>query len=673
MPSMNANLIVSLIDRVSGPAKRAQASLHGITAAAKTTSVAAAREINRTSRAVMSIVGAVGLYSAHDSYYRFAMNANKLSAANPDFKMADIEKLKKLSFEVSRSTLFKPDQVMGAANALARADVGLNAIMGSLRPLAITAQAADVSIDEMADSFVKLASNFQMPIATIDQARKTFGYLGDLAVYVGQRAPGTINDFVNAMKFVGPAALKAGISIKWLAGAYIMLDKAGIRNEEAGTALRSMVKSLTILTSEARKMYAQLGIDPSKFLIPGKKVSASQMVAVFESEYGKTLKSVAPGLQKILDQEIPFTQKSSLLMKVVERAWGGGMKPVDQRKIKKTIDKFILSSVEKIDPDAWLKTLADSGTTLGQFIRLVEPRQAARLINLLNKELGEDGAQSKLDTKLSDLPGFRQGLAQEAGDKMLQGYPAAVKRLGDAFQSLIESLDKSGAIEGFASTLKAIGDAIVAISNGTAGFKEWAIGLGTALPFIAAITPAFTTLATVVTGVATAIGALVGAVGLLPALGIAAGGAALAYGGWKLYNQAAGDNPGQPKTKPLVSAKDVYRSGMSAIALGMPPPEEPIQSIWSSGAKSIDFLDGSVKAAGAGQKTGEAFKSALEAELRRTDATIAAAVQRWTGMLGFSVSPTITPNISNPPAQRQGGLSGSKHAMHADYGFGTTG
>lgn len=678
MGTLQSRLIVSLIDRVSGPAKQAANSLRGMSAAARSSALVATREVNRASRAIVSVGAGIGMYRAHESIMKFATATNKLSAANPNFKVDDIREVQKLAREVSRASLFNPETVMDAANSLARADANLEAIKGTLKPLATAAMAADVPVNQLSDSFVKLASNFGLPMKTREEAAKTFQYLGDLATYVGQRAPGSFDDYVQAMKQVGAAARVAGIDIRWLSGAYIALDKAGIRNEEAGTALRSLVKHLTQPTLEARKMYAQLGIDPASFLKGGNKVNADQFVAAFQAEYGKNLGAAAPKIQQVITSKLGSRERGNALMDIVQKMWGDSMKPVDARKVKKTIDSFLFSSTEMIDPQAWMDELARKKVTLGQFLRLVEPKQASRLINLLTEQFGQEEANKKLSEPLGSLPGFRDGLANEAGEKMLQGYPAAVKRISDAFQSLIESLDKAGAMNGFASALKAIGDAVVSIGQGTAGFKDWAVGLATALPIVAAITPALVKLA----GVLTSIGASI--VRLTPAFpALAAATTALT---WPfILRQATEGDHGTTSSERLKK----HRGGRTMTQtlrdsfneerrrLGIPETKAGVD-VWSGGAKPIEHLDMSGEAGSAGQKTGEAYKQSITAALAGVDPIIAAAVQRWQGMLSFTANPSVNPKFGPAPAASNGQKSGSadsfetkKHAMFSDYGFRT--
>ncbi|MFO1098299.1 MAG: phage tail tape measure protein [Xanthobacteraceae bacterium] len=425
MAQLTSQLVIRLIDLVSGPARGIAGSLRGIGAAARSLNavsvVGVGRQIAADAKRVRSAVGAVGtslsgvatgigLYKLHHDIYEFAKATNKLASANPDVAAEQIERIKALAREVSRTSLFDPATVMNAANALARADVSMAAVEGSLKPLANAAMAADVPVSQLADDFVKLASGFGLAYRTKDEARETFSYLADLAQYVSQKAPGQFDDFVQGMKQVAPSVRSLGVSIEWLAGAYIMLDKAGIRNEEAGTAIKSMFKSIVQPTASARGMMAQLGIDPSEFTRRAAGVKSEQLVRRLAAEYGKDFSRIGDELRRILESGGAVVDMQKGLFGALESQWGK-MKPQDARKLAKTIANFLASGVSAIDPQAWLDALAKRGVTFGQFLQMVEPRQAQRLSNLA-QQAGDAGEAAKkaLETPLTQMLEFAAAL-----------------------------------------------------------------------------------------------------------------------------------------------------------------------------------------------------------------------------------------------------------------------
>lgn len=174
------------------------------------------------------------------------------------------------------------------------------------------------------------------------------------------------------------------------------------------------------------------------------------------------------------------------------------------------------------------------------------------------------------------------------------------------------------------------------------------------------------------------------------------GGASLAGGGYMASDLAATivkNNPEAAKSllhNSMLGAMSGDTALAAAILHGGPSPTFPKmtgirtragstlrpaeQSLWETGTKPIEHLDMSSDAASAGQKTGEAYKTSVTAALAGVDAVIQAAVQRWSAMLSFSATPTITPKVNQPAGQKSGSLdavSAKQHAAFADYGIKT--
>jgi len=678
MAQLTSQLVIRLIDLVSGPARGIAGSLRGIGAAARSinaVSVAGVgRQIAADAKRVRSAVGAVGasvsgvagglgLYKLHRDVYEFAKATNKLASANPDVAAEQIERIKALAREVSRTSLFDPATVMNAANSLARADVSMAAIEGSLKPLANAAMAADVPVSQLADDFVKLASGFGLAYRTKDEARETFSYLADLAQYVSQKAPGQFDDFVQGMKQVAPSVRSLGVSIEWLAGAYTMLDKAGIRNEEAGTAIKSMFKSIVQPTASARGMMAQLGIDPSEFTSRAAGVKSEQLVRRLAAEYGKDFSKLGPELQRILESGGTTVDMQKALVGAIEGQWGK-MKPQDARKLTKTVGNFLASGVSAIDPQAWLDALAKRGVTFGQFLQMVEPRQAQRLSNLA-QQAGDagDAARKAMETPLTQMLDFRRGLADQAAEKMMGGYVGAIQKLSTAWTSFIETLDKAGVIGKVANALTSLGTALANVFQGEASLSEWGISLAAAIPLIAPLATGIAGLAFAFKGLAVAVSLAGAAIIKLPLAGIASaiggvGGTTAAAGAGSLAGLLGAGALGAGALVTLNQASKEY----AGMTLG-----ERLRA--QRGGRSVaetirDALDERDSAGKAGAHTAQSFGDKLLAELRRVEAEVRASVSRMIQSLNFSASPSITPKIAPAPSGSATPMRGTTPATY---------
>ena len=656
MPNLTAQLIVRLLDGVSGPARKAAASLQHLksTAFANINLANLQRDTRRYMRGVTDqartastwVAGAsgIGLYKIHDDVYKFALATNKLRAANPDVTAAQIAEIVNLSREVARGSLFDPHVVMDAANNLARADVSIDAIAGSLKPLANAAMAAQVPISELADDFVKLASGFGLPMKTRDEARETFGYLADLAQYVAQKAPGSFNDFVQAMKYVGPTVQSLGVDIQWLAGAYIMLDKAGIRNAEAGTALRSLFTKIIQPTGEGRQVEAQLGMDPSMYTKRG-RVNADQLVSGLAARFGKDFSRLAPELQRVLQSQGTDVEIQKGIFSVLEGAWGK-MGPQDAGKLNKAITGFLSQATTGIDPNAFLEEAMKRGMTFGQLLKRIEPRQATRLANLIKTNLGSDGEFDKMmNTPLSQMEGFRRGLADEAAQKMMVGYVGSIQKLKVAWQDFITTLDKAGVIDKVASGLKSLGDSLSAMFQGTASATQWGVGLAALSPLLLPLVRVFQLLgggfalgliAKGFLALAAGIAAVVGAPVWLVAAAIAAVGAAIAasviyWDKIKEWAVALGEFTAKLATLGVQLAQNIGSAIVSQAA-----------SLYEAGVALMDRLWDGIKAGVAKIISGAAS----------IGSSVAGAIR---GAVGGSGAPAAPAQGAGPPGRAYGG------------------
>lgn len=719
MPALTSQLVIQLVDRVSGVARGIAGSLRGVQNAARAlnaTSVASvSRQFSASAGRMRAAVGSVGtsistaatglgLYKLHRDVYEFSKATNLLAAANPDATAEQIQKIQDVARDVSRTSIFDGATVMQAANALARADVSVAAITGTLKPLALASMAADVPISQLSDDFVGLASTFGMPVKTAKEAAETFGYLGDMATYVSQKAPGSFNDYVQAMKQVGPVVRTLGVDVEWLAGAYIKMDKAGIRNAEAGTALKSLFKSIVHPTAGARGMLAQLGIERTEFAALG-DYSADQLVNRLKADFGKNFSGLTGKFRGILDKKLPFNDLQTELTEAIAQGWGGEMRPVDQRKLVKSVQNYLESGITGVDPQKFIDALGKRGVTFGQLLQIVEPRQAQRLSSIMLE--GKDDKQKQAAKDLWETPvqvmsDFKRGLSEIAGNRMMRGYMGAIARLQAAWTSFIEALDRGGVIDKVAGAIERLGGALSNVFQGKGSLSDWAISLTAALPLIAPVATAVLGLAGIFKGLAAALSlvtiatlkfplaklASLATAGQAAGAGVGGGAAAVTAGAGALTAasvvkrgalwattfaaleaikaDAASGNEMRSALRGFFGITDEHepapwqpggawhpgeKTPAQTVADRFPGPSETQKPAdWKPNTAVKPWPDQSGEAAASAQQTTAAFVENLEAGLRQAEAAVQASVARMMGMLSFSASPSITPKIAPAPA-----------------------
>jgi hypothetical protein len=419
------------------------------------------------------------------------------------------------------------------------------------------------------------------------------------------------------------------------------------------------------------------------------KVTAAQLVKRIAVEFGKDFAAIGPELQRILDSGDGAAEMQAALIQAITRAWDGTMKTQDARKLGKFVNSFLSSAVAEIDPEKWIKALAEKNVTFGQFLQLVEPRQAMRLRNLMSETLGEDAALRALETPIAQMEGFRRGLADEAALKMMQGYPAAIAKLTAAWHTFIETLDKSGVIDRLADGLKALGESLANVMKGEASLKDWGISLAGLAPFIGPV-------ALAVVGLAKAFGMLAATVKLagaalllfplatlktlLTAGGVAAGtaGAATAGGAATATGAAAAGFLGPALTI----------AGVLAALYGLHKATEPMAGKTlgerlreNRGNRSVrEMLRDEFMAerqrlnipapdlAPQGEQTGKTFRDGIAEELEKTEKLIQDYIRRFQDLLGFSATPKISPMFAPAPtAPTMSPTRAAARGLYSDY------
>lgn len=697
MGSLTSRLIISLIDRVSGPAKPAAAALKNITAAEKA-AAAAAKNLK--------------FFDIEKAFSKFNLSGKEIRAITKDF-------------EALRSAVGG----LKASDQLGALKMWKDATVRDLRAIRHETRAVDQSRERM---FRGWRGGARMALGA------AVGGSGTYAAYRGVRAgtaasAGNIResarDYLAGLSPAESARLKG--SALGLAGKYpsVSMETMHQSLRETATSMRSvdkavemgdtLAKGLVILQSlkgkdealkEAAKFFSGLdtlgkNLDPKEVteLFNGYlkalgvegvdlKMADLKMIAQKSKSAGpglsnRFLMSTAPGLQGDMSAQRLGTALGSEVAQIIgdratkkakeqQAAFGlrdsSGFK--DQRKVMTDPDKFawenLIPALKKkgIDPDdipgvtKAMNQIFSNQMVSDLFTKLITQRQQY---------------QAKSD-QYEKSPGLAAADALRGKDPFvaLEGLTATLKN----FASVVSEGPMQSAVSG----LNSLTDGIANLTNTVAK------------------NPALSSAAAAGTGTAVVGGGLLSLLAARKAYqwftGSGAAGAAAEGGagasGWAARALAAGRFGGLLARVPLWTGGRVMDDDATMKFLADWRKSRGIgngasggwgsgasgawgggNDIWSGGTKPVDFLDGSQQAAGAGQRTGEAYKNSIAAALQGVDATIEAAVQRWIGKLSFTANPTITPNISNPPAQKQGSLGGnsSKQAMHADYGFGTTG
>lgn len=255
---LTAELIASLVDRVSGPSR-------AITGALGRVREAQARNARAMARARGQMMDAVGV-----GYLLARSLAAPIRAAS-DFQsaMADINKvvdfqspdgLKQMSADILSMSRTIPVSAKGLAEIVAAAG---QAGMGGDELLAFTEIAAKVGVafgmtaDETGENLAKIKTALGL---TVDKTAELADVLNHLSNTSASSAP----DLLNFMRRVGSAGKQYGFAARETAAIGSAMIAAGAQADVAGTSFRNLGKALAkgaSATTRQRNAYKALGLD----------------------------------------------------------------------------------------------------------------------------------------------------------------------------------------------------------------------------------------------------------------------------------------------------------------------------------------------------------------------------------------------------------------------------
>lgn len=173
-----------------------------------------------------------------------------------------IKAMQDAAIKMGESGFYSANQVAEAMNTMSRNGLTYQQIMtGGIDTVYKVAAANQSDIEETAnvvsDIYNEMGEIFKKSGMTAQQAADQIGNSMTVAMH---HARISMEDFMGAMKYVGPQASAMGIGIKDVSAAISLLGQHGIRGSQAGTTLRRMLTNLTPASKEAAATMKQLGM-----------------------------------------------------------------------------------------------------------------------------------------------------------------------------------------------------------------------------------------------------------------------------------------------------------------------------------------------------------------------------------------------------------------------------
>ena len=215
-------------------------------------------------RGTMAGYGAAGMATGAAGLYKI----NSIASVGLDFdaqmsKVQALTRLQKDSAELAMlrqqardlgaSTSFTAMDAAQAQGFLAMSGFNPKQIKAAMPDMLDLAKASGVGLDQTADIASNILSAFKMEAAQM-------GRVSDTLALAMTTSNVDLNMLAETMKYMGPIANKAGMSLEEAAAAAGLLGNIGIQGSNSGTALRAMLNQLAGPTSKADKLMKSLGV-----------------------------------------------------------------------------------------------------------------------------------------------------------------------------------------------------------------------------------------------------------------------------------------------------------------------------------------------------------------------------------------------------------------------------
>jgi len=206
------------------------------------------RRMTMAFTAVFAAIGAKSLQLAEE--YEMAMNRVQ---AVTDSTQEQMQQLNDQAMYLGRTTARSARQIAGGMETLGLAGFSTEQIQDSIDAVTSLSVIAQQEMAISARDAANVMSQFQIEAKDLDSAVDS---LAETATSSNQK----IEDLVNGLRFAGPIANQAGISLEETAATMGILANNGIRAGIAGRALRMGILKLVAPTAGAKEKLRQLGV-----------------------------------------------------------------------------------------------------------------------------------------------------------------------------------------------------------------------------------------------------------------------------------------------------------------------------------------------------------------------------------------------------------------------------
>jgi hypothetical protein len=475
---------VGLANRLKGIGASVDAPFRKIDQGLKRTQRALERVQNRGRDLTLGLTAPAGFAAKRgfDMVLDFEREMNRIQAYG---ELTDEQRLRleKLAREIGRDTGHTAKQAAEMERAYIQAGRSVEQVLGMTRPTLDFARFGGIDPKAAADIVTSVTSAYRVPMETIEQAKEAAAHVGDVIAKGANISRADPYDFAQAFKYAAPIAARLGVTMEQLAAAVATMNQNGLRGDEAGVAIRSMLVRMIKPTLGARAALAALNLEFEDFGTRFKQVDVDGFGKYLDQK-GIDATSVLPKLKARLDGKQLGAENHGEIAKILRDTVIkelGITKPRDQKEVANAVNNYIAGLVEEIDFDKLNEELTKRGATPGQIAQIFDQRQGARIATLLG-EMQKDGTikESQYNEFLKILIEQSRGSSYRGARLMEKGAPGAVDRFTSSVSDLVINIAKSGVLDDVTDGLNRMSDAVNRLAETDPGKLKLAVYLAAA-------------------------------------------------------------------------------------------------------------------------------------------------------------------------------------------------
>jgi hypothetical protein len=329
----------------------------------------------------------------------------------------------------------------------------------------------DVDPFKAADFTVSALSAYRIKPKTRQEAKAAATRYQDIVAYGANLSRLGVEDFGQGFKYAAPLASALGVSQEQLSAMIATQGQSGMKGDEAGVAVRSMLTRMVRPTADSRQALAEMGLKFDDYAREHKAITPDDLLSGLRAQ-GVDASSMRGQLPAVIRNAEASgvdiaTEISQALIK------GLNVDTVqDKNRISKQVARYVSSLGESFDVDRLFADLKARGVAPGQVSRIFDAKQGTRLSTILL-----DDTYQRFLTKLENES---HGASARGAAIMNQGAVGAHNRLTSSYDNLILSIAESGVLDTVAKGLDAAATGLRSISELSPRLLEFATYAGMA-------------------------------------------------------------------------------------------------------------------------------------------------------------------------------------------------